>query len=96
MNENNQMTIFEDANLKDDALNEFQVNNLKDVFEEIESLDLESKVNAINEIKVMLHKISPFKEEPVDLVLWVKNEMVGANDYNPNSVAPPEIGRAHV
>lgn len=91
MNENNQMTIFEDANLKDDALNELQVNNLKGVFEEIESLDLESKVNAINEIKVMLHKISPFKEEPVDLVLWVKNEMVGANDYNPNSVAPPEM-----
>ena len=91
MNENNQMTIFENANLKDDALNEFQVDNLKSVFEEIESLDLESKVNAINEIKVMLHKISPFKEEPVDLVLWVKNEMVGANDYNPNSVAPPEM-----
>ena len=91
MNENNQMTIFEDANLKEVALNEFQVNNLESVFKDIESLDLESKVNAINEIKVMLHKISPFKEEPVDLVLWVKNEMVGANDYNPNSVAPPEM-----
>ena len=22
---------------------------------------------------------------------WVKNETVGANDYNPNSVAPPEM-----
>lgn len=31
------------------------------------------------------------KEEPVDCVLWVKNEGVEANDYNPNSVAPPEM-----
>jgi ParB-like chromosome segregation protein Spo0J len=39
----------------------------------------------------MLHKLSPFKEEPVDCVLWVKNDKVKANDYNPNSVAPPEM-----
>ena len=39
----------------------------------------------------MLHNISPFKSEPVDCVLWVKNETVFANDYNPNSVAPPEM-----
>ena len=38
-----------------------------------------------------LHKISPFKDEPVDCVLWVKNEKVIANDYNPNNVAPPEM-----
>jgi len=52
---------------------------------------LESKVEIINEIKLMLHEISPFKTEPVDCVLWVKNETVHANDYNPNSVAPPEM-----
>jgi ParB-like chromosome segregation protein Spo0J len=44
-----------------------------------------------NEIKKMLHAISPLKNEPVDCVLWVKNELVHANDYNPNSVAPPEM-----
>jgi ParB-like chromosome segregation protein Spo0J len=27
----------------------------------------------------------------VDCVLWVKNNTVAANDYNPNSVAPPEM-----
>ncbi|MCB0801719.1 MAG: ParB-like nuclease domain-containing protein [Flavobacteriales bacterium] len=29
--------------------------------------------------------------EPVDCVIWVKGDKVVANDYNPNSVAPPEL-----
>lgn len=52
---------------------------------------LDAKIEIINEIKLMLHEVSPFKSEPVDCVLWVKNETVHANDYNPNSVAPPEM-----
>ena len=68
------------------------VNNLfKIICAEIEKLDQESKVDAINFARTELHKISPFNSEPVDLVLWVKNEGVHANDYNPNSVAPPEM-----
>jgi ParB-like chromosome segregation protein Spo0J len=38
-----------------------------------------------------LHDISPFNTEPVDCVIWVKNDAVHANDYNPNSVAAPEM-----
>jgi ParB-like chromosome segregation protein Spo0J len=57
----------------------------------IESMELDEKVSAINEIKLALHNISPMKTEPVDCVLWVKNTSVIANDYNPNSVAPPEM-----
>ena len=38
-----------------------------------------------------MHENSPLRTEPVDCVLWVKNETVYANDYNPNSVAPPEM-----
>lgn len=57
----------------------------------LNGLDLHQKVEAINEIKLALHKISPFNTEPVDCVLWVKNNTVHANDYNPNSVAPPEM-----
>jgi len=57
----------------------------------IELLPLDEKVEAINTLKVMLHEISPFNTEPVDCVLWVKNDTVHANDYNPNSVAPPEM-----
>ncbi len=57
----------------------------------IESLDLDSKVSAINLIRKRLHELSPFNSCPVDFVEWVKNENVHANDYNPNSVAPPEM-----
>jgi ParB-like chromosome segregation protein Spo0J len=62
-----------------------------ELIKELDSLQLNEKVNAINEIKIALHQISPFKTEPVDCVLWVKNDEVHANDYNPNSVAPPEM-----
>lgn len=57
----------------------------------IDSMPLDEKVNAINLIRKRLHEISPFKSCPVDFVEWVKNENVHANDYNPNSVAPPEM-----
>ncbi len=61
------------------------------IFSEIKTLDVESKIEIINQIKLMLHNISPMKAEPVDCVLWVKQEEVHGNDYNPNSVAPPEM-----
>jgi ParB-like chromosome segregation protein Spo0J len=57
----------------------------------LSTLEIDERVSAINEIKLALHEISPFKTEPVDCVLWVKNDTVQANDYNPNSVAPPEM-----
>lgn len=57
----------------------------------IEKLPLDARISAINEAKKSLHAISPFKAEPVDCVLWLRNDAVTANDYNPNSVAPPEM-----
>lgn len=57
----------------------------------INDLPLNEKVEALNNLKLEMHKISPFSSEPVDCVLWVKNDIVQANDYNPNSVAPPEM-----
>lgn len=66
-------------------------NTIQELINEIIILDLDAKVKAINEIKIALHEISPFNTEPVDCVLWVKNDSVHANDYNPNSVAPPEM-----
>jgi hypothetical protein len=65
--------------------------HLENLINEINNLELHDKIDAINTAKKMLHNISPFKSEPVDCVLWVKNETVFANDYNPNSVAPPEM-----
>lgn len=61
------------------------------VIDSIESFDLDRKVEAINEIREMIHGVSPFAAEPVDYVKWVSQEDVSANDYNPNSVAPPEM-----
>lgn len=65
--------------------------NLKKLLAEISELPLEEKISRINAVKIALHEISPMKSEPVDCVVWVKNEEVIANDYNPNSVAPPEM-----
>lgn len=66
-------------------------NKYIEALQSINTMDDESKIQAINEIKLYLHSISPFKDEPVDCVIWVKNDDVYANDYNPNNVAPPEM-----
>lgn len=58
---------------------------------ELTGLPIDELVESINEIRQATHDISPFKTEPVDFVRWVKNPLVHANDYNPNSVAPPEM-----
>lgn len=55
------------------------------------SATIEERAEALNAIRAVLHEYSPFKSEPVDFVRWVPNASVYANDYNPNSVAPPEM-----
>jgi ParB-like chromosome segregation protein Spo0J len=65
--------------------------DISNIIEAINLLDEDGKIEAINEIKLQLHNASPLKGEPVDCVLWVKSDNVQANDYNPNSVAPPEM-----
>lgn len=57
----------------------------------IKDLDVDAAADAINQIRRAIHEMSPFRSEPVDFVEWVKNSTVHANDYNPNSVAPPEM-----
>src|SRR3989304_6377974 len=64
---------------------------LKDLIKQLKIFSDEERIEAINKVKIELHKISPLKNEPVDCILWVKNSMVKANDYNPNNVAPPEM-----
>jgi ParB-like chromosome segregation protein Spo0J len=59
--------------------------------EQISDLPLDQRIAAINGVREALHRASPFAQEPVDLILWVKAEDVEANDYNPNKVAPPEM-----
>ena len=61
------------------------------LIERMKTLKGDELIEAINMVREKLHNISPFKNEPVDFVKWVKNSKVGANDYNPNTVAPPEM-----
>lgn len=59
--------------------------------EYIESQEgLHKKIQAINELKTLIHQYSPFSQEPIDCVLWVRTESVEANDYNPNVMAGAE------
>lgn len=69
------------------------ISEVNTLLEELEKTanSLPEKVRATNAIKLALHQISPFKKEPVDCVLWVPAGSVTANDYNPNTVAPPEM-----
>lgn len=63
----------------------------KELAAELSAMPEEERIAALNEVKLMLHEVSPFKDQPVDCVVWVPFEDVVANDYNPNSVAPPEM-----
>lgn len=67
------------------------VNRAAALFSELEALSLKDRVSTINEIRLALREYSPFKTEPVDCVQWVPNTEVTANEYNPNTVAPPEM-----
>lgn len=61
------------------------------LFAELDAMAFDDRVASINTLRVLLHHHSPFANEPVDCVLWVKADTVGGNDYNPNTVAPPEM-----
>lgn len=67
------------------------VSQAAELFQGLDGLPLEEQIDAINRIKQALHQHSPFASEPVDCVIWVPNERVQGNDYNPNKVAPPEM-----
>jgi ParB-like chromosome segregation protein Spo0J len=62
-----------------------------EIVSDVANMPLDERVSLINQMREAIHKISPFNTEPVDFVRWVKNPLVHANDYNPNSVAPPEM-----
>lgn len=61
------------------------------IVNEISCMDLENKVEALNEVRSCLEDVSPFKSEPCDCIIWVKQDKIQANEYNPNHVAAPEM-----
>jgi len=67
------------------------IGQVEAICETIKTLDLDKQVELLNKIRVVIHDNSPFKNEPVDCIQWIPTSNVIANDYNPNSVAPPEM-----
>jgi ParB-like chromosome segregation protein Spo0J len=67
------------------------IDKIKGMIESLSTASETERIDAINILRLALHSISPMRSEPVDCVLWVKADTVAANDYNPNSVAPPEM-----
>jgi ParB-like chromosome segregation protein Spo0J len=62
-----------------------------ELFSSLDDLPLAERVAALNAIRLSLAAHSPFGADPVDCVLWVPTSEVVSNDYNPNTVAPPEM-----
>lgn len=63
---------------------------ITEVCDYLQSLSEAERIDAINSFRQAIHELSPFREQPVDCVLWIKQDDITANDYNPNNVAPPE------
>lgn len=64
--------------------------NIRQELEKIRAMEVDERIELLNQVKDAIKEISPFNE-PVDIVRWVKSEKVVANMYNPNVVAPPEM-----
>ncbi|EHR6806603.1 ParB-like nuclease domain-containing protein [Salmonella enterica] len=61
---------------------------MKKTLSELHSVD--EKIVVVNRLKLVLHQYGPFPQEPVDCILWVKTDLIEANDYNPNVMASSE------
>lgn len=72
-------------------MSDFNLARVLQEFEKLAGMAAAERVEVINTLRRGIHAHSPFKQEPVDCVLWVPKESVRGNDYNPNSVAPPEM-----
>jgi ParB-like chromosome segregation protein Spo0J len=72
-------------------LSENAKTGLAAILSEMDAASIPERVEILNAVRQALHDASPFASEPVDLVLWKPSDEVTANDYNPNSVAPPEM-----
>ncbi|HET9893646.1 MAG TPA: ParB/RepB/Spo0J family partition protein [Streptosporangiaceae bacterium] len=62
-----------------------------DPFGWLDELPEDQRIDEINDIRRRLAQHSPMRGEPVDCVLWLRQEQVHANAYNPNVVAPAEM-----
>ena len=63
---------------------------IEEMHDYLQALSFDEKIEALNQFRQALHEESPFNDQPIDCVLWVKEEQVLPNDYNPNNMAPQE------
>lgn len=61
------------------------------LFARLDALDEDTRIDAVNALRLALHEHSPLKDQPIDCVLWVPADQVAGNAYNPNVVAGPEM-----
>ncbi len=75
-----------------DAMNESEWSSRgKEIASDLNKMTRDEKIIALNALRREIAKASPFEGDPVDCVEWVPVDDVQANDYNPNTVAPPEM-----
>jgi hypothetical protein len=84
-------TSDKDARLDAIQAKSVAANALRIAMERIAMADVSTQVECINQLRQIIHEASPMRAQPVDFVRWVASANVTANDYNPNSVAPPEM-----
>jgi hypothetical protein len=48
---------------------------IKQIKDKILSIDnIDEKIDFINQLRAAIHEVSPFKDNPVDFVTWIKND----------------------
>lgn len=62
----------------------------------VELLGESPTLQAIEEVRELLHEMCPLKGMPIDRVRWVPIDQVTPNDYNPNAVARKEMSLLYV
>lgn len=86
-----QLTLLSTNSASASDLSDSVLAQAEQVAKRLASIPAMQRIELINEIRALLHDVCPLKSEPVDFVRWVPSSNVYANDYNPNSVAPPEM-----
>lgn len=68
------------------------MDDIKDKIRQYVEARGDNRAAVINDLRRLLHELSPCRESPVDFVQLVPIDQVEPNDYNPNSVARIEMG----
>lgn len=53
--------------------------------------DNDTKIDILNDVRGVLHEVSPLRHHPADYVVWEKSSEIETQRINPNAVAPPEM-----